>query len=67
MMQEEIMQAMFVFMIKMVLHGCKLEQKLMVKQQVITVVELLSSFPQMEQGWLSEDLIMMGMDPIQVM
>ena len=44
MMEMELIQVMFVFMITMDLHGCKLEQILMEKQ-IPTVVACHSLYP----------------------
>ena len=48
MMEMDPVQGMYVFMIIMDLHGYKLDQILMEKQQVTGVVKR-STFPQMEQ------------------
>ena len=57
---------MFVFMITMGLHGCKLEEILMEKQQMIEVV-VMSLYLLMGQELQLLLHLMMEMDPILVM
>ena len=66
MMETELTPVMSVFMIIMDLHGCKLEQTLMGKQQMTLVV---TQFPCLLTGqeWLLGHIIMMQVDLTPVM
>ena len=66
MMEMDPILVMFVFMITMGLHGCKLEEILMEKQQMIEVV-VMSLYLLMGQELQLLLHLMMEMDPILVM
>ena len=65
MVEMELIQGMYVFMITMDLHGCRLEQTLMEKPKVITAV-IHCLYLLTDQGWLLGQLVMMEMDLLQV-